>query len=185
MIIVATVFYQLARGQNQDQRNSAEIPPVLFEVVQKDLGMGLPDVKRCLESTGVPFEKMIHTKWLVLNRTQEPALLVEGLVPCLAGNDNGTKLLYARFGGDWRKVFDGVGDTLELAPTTTNGWHDIVFWQHDNASRSARHLCRFGGTHYRWVSCNLVRFKDEISQKTFRPPLYGPCTEEFLEMRPN
>ncbi len=184
IMLAATTSIRLAMGQAQRQPTVIDIPPDLLPIIQKDFGTGSPAVASCLKSSGRAFEHMVRTRWLALNRSQRPALLVEGLVPCLAGNDNGTKLVYSRVGNDWRKIFEGVGDTLELAKTSTNGWRDVVLWQHDDAYRRARQLSGFDGTQYKSVSCTLVRLTDEITHQKLVLPRYESCPEEFLAMRP-
>lgn len=181
-VFALTVATGLAAGGNgyaQLQHKAADLPSDLIAAIQNE-----PIVKRCADFGGATFGKMATTTWLELKRNQAPALLLEGLPPCLAGNDNGAKLIFVRSNDVWRKVLECIGDVVEVAQTRTSGWHDLVLWQHDNASRSARQLLRFDGTRYRSVSCDLVQFRDEITHKKFAKPRYGPCTEEFLEMGP-
>lgn len=185
-ILVLAAWLPLALGQSQAKPTDAEIPSDLLPIVQKDLGRGAPEPGNCFDSTAHPFEKMIHSKWLALNRAGASALLVEGLAPCFAGNDNGAKLIYTRLGNEWRRIFKGVGDTLEVENTNTNGWRDLILWQHDNAYRSARQFCRFDGSKYKPTTCKMVEFKDEISpgHPALHPPKYSHCTQEFLDMKP-
>jgi hypothetical protein len=181
-VFALTVAAGLATGGNgyaQLQRKTADLPSGLIAAIQNE-----PIVKRCGGFGGAALGKTATTTWLELKRNQAPASLFEGLPPCLAGNDNGTKLIFVRSNDVWRKVLECIGDAVEVIQTSTNGWHDLVLWQHDNASRSARQLLRFDGNRYKSVSCNLVQFQDEITRKKLAKPRYEPCTEEFLEMGP-
>ncbi len=162
----------------QNDRRDAEPPASLLSIIRNE-----PAVQKCVSFGGRKSEHVYRGAWLDLNPKQRTFLL-EGLPPCLAGNDNGTKLLYAQSGTGWRKILDAIGDEVDVAANRTGGWHDIVLWQHDNAFRSARHLLRFGGTKYKAVSCSLVQFRDEITGKNLAKPRYIECTDEFLEMTP-
>ena len=178
-IIIATALATASNDYAQRQRETADLPPDLVAAIQNE-----PIFKSCADYRGAPFRKTFTTTWLELKRNQAPALLLEGLPPCLAGNDNGAKLIFVRSAGVWRKVLDCIGDSVELVKTQTNGWHDLVLWQHDNAFRSARQLLQFDGTRYKSASCNMVQFQDEVTYKKLAKPRYTPCTEEFLQLRP-
>ena len=165
-------------GVAQNSRRDAEPPASLLAIIRNE-----PAVQACARPGGGQLANMYRGAWLDLNAKQRTFLL-EGLPPCLAGNDNGTRLLYIQSGAGWRKILDAIGDTVEVGANVTNGWREIVLWQHDSASRSARHLLGFRGTKYEPVSCNMVQFRDGVTGKSLTRPQYTGCTQEFLEMTP-
>jgi|SRR5579862_2429226 len=175
------LFGEVALAQTaMHQEGAADLPPNLFAILQDNSN---PAVKRCIDLQHVPFEKMVHTSWLDLNPTQQPALLVEGLPPCLSGSDNGTKLFYIRSDDGWRKILDGLGARVELKVTRTHGWRDIVLWRHNSAFDSTQLLYQFDGNVYRAIRCNLVESANPLTGKRRSPPKYSPCTWDWQGAR--
>jgi hypothetical protein len=172
--LLATAFTAIAQNNSPD----AEPPANLLAIIRNE-----PAVQRCVSLGGSYSERMYEGEWLDLTANHRTFLL-EGLPPCLAGNDNGTKLLYVQTGTGWRKILDVLGKRVEVAETSTSGWHDIVLWQHDSGFRSARHLLRFDGMKYKDVSCNMVQLGDPLTGKRLSKPRYTDCTEEFRELIP-
>ncbi|MGA3026808.1 MAG: carboxypeptidase-like regulatory domain-containing protein [Bryobacteraceae bacterium] len=148
-------------------------PPDLIAALQSN-----PAVRECLPDVNSRLSDVVRITPLYLS-PGERTVLVQGRIPCLAGNDNGSIFVYLYSGDAWQKILDVNGNRLERAATRTDGWRDLVLWQHDNAFRGARHLYRFDGSQYNDVSCNIVQFSDQYTGRRLPKPVYSSCTDEF------
>jgi len=166
--ILATLLFGVAFGQTGSGKRTTDIPPDLLAVVQNE-----PDIKGCLADQNLPLEKVAHYSWLDLGRPHEPpALLVEGLPPCLAGNVNRTTFLYVRTGKGWRKVFDSTG-VLKLGTTRTRGWPDLTLWRHGSADSGDEYTYQFDGNVYKATACFSVWYPEDGGPDA--KPTRTPC----------
>jgi hypothetical protein len=173
LVFVMAAMLALAFAHDSN-RELAGAPPNLVNALQSD-----PTILQCLHDMNTRLADIVRITPLYLNAASR-TVLVEGRIPCLAGNDNGSVFVYRAVGRGWEKILDGLGNRMERASTKTNGWHDLILWHHDNAFRSARHLYRFDGSGYKDVSCDLVQFSDQLTGRRLPKPVYTPCTDEFL-----
>ncbi len=118
-----------AQGAREAGQGPA-VPPDVLRMARTEFG---PDLQDCLESNKEQFEQMIRVTRLRLSTGTRPALLIEGLGPCLAGANNGPLIIYAFTNAKWRKVFDGIGQRVDAPATRTRGWRDLELWRHDSA----------------------------------------------------
>jgi hypothetical protein len=163
-------------GQTNAQTETPEIPPGLLMALQSDTSTA---VKKCVEQEGVPLRKMLRARWLDLGGTGKRSIVLEGLPPCLWGNSNGTILVYVRRGDGWHKVLDGIGSTLRRRSTTTQGWPDLVLWQHDTAFDGIELAYRFNGEEYRAVSCTVVESANPLNGKRYSSPKKSFCNWDW------
>jgi hypothetical protein len=150
----------------------ATIPSDVLRMIRDDLEAD--DAKDCLEAAHTTFEQMLETHPLQLHGNGRPALLVKGFGPCLGGANNGPFLIYASFGTGWRKVFKRTGVEAKPRSTSTLGWRDLEFWQHESAFRSIRVIYKFNGERYRPDQCDVVQYADYEGHK-FPKPVYEKC----------
>jgi hypothetical protein len=164
-----------SRGASRSKTIKSGISPRLLKSIYKDLG--LSSVDYCLQSNGLRIDQAFETTFLNLGTGRGDALLVEGRGICVSGASNGPMLLYARFGGAWRKVWEESGNRVSVLPTKTRGLFDVACWGHSSAVENIRLLYQFDGRRYVGVQCTVELFP--MSEELGTAPTYEPCTWDW------
>ena len=170
-------------------QNLAGVPPSLLAALQKDFSQaGKLEDRSCAAQ---PLTERLYARRFDLDRSQE-GWLMEGLPPCLSGGDNGEKFLYISVGASWRKIPEGLGQTLavcaqavppcpikkgsQTSPAGTQGWPDVALWVSPTATANAQLVYRFNGNVYKPIACNHVYYENP---NTRSKPRYSRCERRW------
>lgn len=165
----------LAQSQPAAQPKQHTLPSDLVAKVRTALKIS--DKQACLDTNHLRFEQSFTTQWLILNDSAGPALVVQGLAPCLADASNGPILLYGQFYDGWRAILNANGHQLQPLRSKSKGWGDLELWEQQSASDSMRRVYRFDGYEYKAAGCEMVQLADRATGKPLAKPIVSRCAK--------
>jgi hypothetical protein len=143
------------------------LPEELIETVKRDF-------RDCLPNNPEAINQAIRITHLNLGDDNQPAFQIQGINQC-SGANNSPMRVYVRLDGSWQKVYDAVGQRLNVLLRRSKGLFDLERWMHGSAFDSSRYVYQFDGHVYGSVTCNVVRFGDILTGKEYPKPRYESC----------
>ncbi len=163
----------LAARPAPQRRDRAVLPPDLVSIAMS--GFDWHESAECSDRHRIAFEESIRAAGLPLVSGGAPAVLIQGLGPCLSGPNNGPLIVYAKDGPRWRAVLHQTGNRLDRLPSSTQGWRDLELRQHASAFDEVRRTYQFEKTAYREAGCRVLRTGDPTTGKQLAQPVVTPC----------